>query len=143
MLMKNTMILCVLGLVMGIGGCRKHTGSRNFSFNFDSEKEDALATVAKMYDSLCRELEGRGFRKLDTTENPEMKSSHYEGEHDSFPLTIKIHYLLSVSEEEPEFHYRVSFEETTAVNDLDKAAKDFRVLMEQWCNHKNHRAKRG
>ena len=142
MMMKNTAKICILGLLIGIGGCRKHTGSRNFSFSFNSEKEEALTTVVKMYDSLCRELESRGFRILKTTESLEMRSTHCEGEYDSFPLTIEIHYLLSVSEEEPEFHYRVSFEETTAVNELDKAAKDFRVLMEQWCNHKNYRAKR-
>ncbi len=67
-----------------------------------------------------------------------MKSTHYEGEHDGFPLTVEIHCLLSFSEERPEFSYRVSFEETTAVDELDKAAKDFRVLMEQWCNHTKH-----
>lgn len=64
-----------------------------------------------------------------------MKSSLYEGEHGGFPLTVEIHHLLSTSAEEPEFSYRVSFETTSAVNELDKAAKDFRALMDQWCNH--------
>jgi hypothetical protein len=92
-----------------------------------------LATVAKMYDSLCRELERRDFKEVKITEDPEMKNSLYEGEYDGFPLTIEIRYLLSISQENPEFFYRVSFEETTDVAKLDKAAKDFRVLMTEWC----------
>jgi hypothetical protein len=86
-----------------------------------------------MYDSLCRELESQDFKEVKTTVNPEMKNSLYEGEYDGFPLTIETRYLLSISKEDPEFFYRVSFEQTTDVANLDKAAKNFRVLMTEWC----------
>jgi hypothetical protein len=61
-----------------------------------------------------------------------MKSSLYEGEYDGFPLTVEILYLLDISKENPEFHYRVSFAKTTAVTELNKASKDLRVLMAEW-----------
>jgi hypothetical protein len=132
---KTVACLCILGLSVGIGGgCRRSgSGSRNFSQNFDSTKEEDLTTVAKMYDSLCRELESRDFKEVQVTEDPEMKNSLYEGEYDGFPLTIETRYLLSISKEDPEFFYRVSFERTIDVAELDKAAKDFRVLMTEWC----------
>ena len=136
MITKTVACLCISGLLIGIGGgCRRtySSGSRNFSHNFDSEKEEDLITVAKMYDSLCRELESRDFTEVETTEDPGVKNSLYEGEYDGFPLTIKIHYLLSISKENPEFFYRVSFEEATDSAWLAKAAKDFRVLMNKWC----------
>jgi hypothetical protein len=136
MRMKNIVTLCILGLLLGMGvGCRKSTGSRNFSFNFDGKKEDAIATVVKMHDSICQELEKRDFRKLTMTETLEMKATDYEGQYDGFPVTVTIHYLLAFSEEEPELSYRVSFEETTAIAELDKAAKDFRALMSEWGDH--------
>ncbi len=134
-MMKKTVCLCILALLIGIsGGCKRSSssGSRNFSHNFNSKKEEDLATVAKMYDSICQELESRDFKEVKMTENPEMKSSLYEGEYGGCPLTVEIHHLLSSSEEKPEFSYRVSFEKTSAVNELDKAAKDFRALMDQW-----------
>ena len=133
--MKKIVCLCILGLIVGVGGgCRRSSGSgsSNFSHNFDSPKEEDLATAAKMYDSVCQELETRNFKEVKSTVNPEMKSSLYEGEYEGFPLTVEIRYLLSVSEEDPEFHYRVSFEETTAKNELDKASKDLRMLMKEW-----------
>ena len=138
---KNIVTLCILGLLIGIGGsgCRRSvsTGSRNFSFNFDGKKEDGLATALKMYDAICQELEKRDFKKLTMTETLERKGTQYEGQYNGFPVTVKIHYLLIFSEEEPELSYRVSFEETTAVAELDKAAKDFRALMSEWCDHTN------
>ena len=90
--------------------------------------------MVKMHDSICQELEKRDFRKLTMTETLERKGIDYEGQYDSFPVTVKMHYLLSFSEEEPEFSYRVSFEETTAVAELDKAAKNLRALMREWCD---------
>jgi hypothetical protein len=139
MKMKNIVTLCILGLLIGIGGsgCRRSvsSGSRNFSFNFDGKKEDAIAIVVKMHDSICQELEKRDFKKLTMTETLEMKGTDYEGQYDGFPVTVKIHYLLAFSEEEPELSYRVSFEKTTAVDELDEAAKDFRALMSEWCDH--------
>ena len=135
MITKTVACLCISGLLIGIGGgCRRtySSGSRNFSHSFDSEKKEDLTTVAKMYDSLCRELESRDFREVETTEHAEMKNSLYEGEYDGFPLTIKIHHLLNISKENPEFFYRVSFEQATDVAKLDLAAKDFRVLMNEW-----------
>jgi hypothetical protein len=135
MRMKNIVILCILGVLIGIGGCRRNvsSGSRNFSHKFDSEKIEDLTTVAKMYDSLCKELESRDFKQVKMPGNPEMKSSLYEGEYDGFPLTIEIRHLLSISKEAPEFFYRVSFEQTADVTELDKAAKDFRAFMNEWC----------
>ena len=136
MMTRTVACLCIAGLLVGIGGGCKRTdssGSRNFSLNFDSEKEEDLTTVAKMYDSLCKELESRDFKEVEITEDTGMKNSLYEGEYDGFPLTIKIHHLLSISEENPEFFYRVSFEQATDVAKLGKAAKDFRVLMTEWC----------
>ena len=133
---KTVACLCIPGLLIGMGGgCRRthSSGSHNFSHNFDSEKEEDLTTVAKMYDSLCGELESRDFKEVESTEDSEMKNSLYEGEYDGFPLTVKIHYLLSISKEDPEFYYRVSFEQATDVARLGKAAKDFRVLMNEWC----------
>jgi hypothetical protein len=133
---KTVACLCILGLSVGIGGGCWRTdgsGSRKFSQGFDSEKIEDLTTAAKMYDSLCRELESRDFKEMKVTEDPEMKNSLYEGEYDGFPLTIETRYLLSISKEDPEFFYRVSFEQTTDVANLDKAAKDFRVLMTEWC----------
>ena len=59
--------------------------------------------------------------------------SLYDGEYDGFPLTVEIGRLLSISEEDPEFHYRVSFQKATDVNGVDKASKDLRVLMKEWC----------
>ncbi|UCE50052.1 MAG: hypothetical protein JSW47_07810 [Phycisphaerales bacterium] len=136
MIGKCTARLCILVLLIGIGGCRKHTsGGRSFSFNFDSEKEEAITTAAKMYDSLCDELESRAFKEQKTTGNSEMKSTHYEGQYEGFSVKIEINHLLSVSKEKPEFSYRVSFEDTTAVDELDKVAKDFRVLMESWSDY--------
>ena len=136
-MMKKTICLCILGLLIGTGGgCRRSSGgSRNFSHTFNSEKEEDLATAAKMYDSICQELKRRDFKEVKKTESPEMKSSLYEGQYGGFPLTVEIQHLLSSSEEKPEFSYRVSFEKTIAVTKLDKAAKDFRALMDQWCNH--------
>ena len=131
--MNKVVCLCILGLLMGIGGgCRKSisSASRSFSHNFNSTKKGDLATAAKMYDSICRELESRNFKM---TENPEMKSSLYKGEYDGFPLTVEIGRLLSMSKEDPEFHYRVSFQKATDVNGVDKASKDLRALMKEWC----------
>lgn len=135
-MMKKIVYLCILGLLIGIGvGCRRNTGSgsRSFSHNFDSEKEEDLTKAAKMYDSLCQELESRDFKQIKMTESPEMKSTHYEGEYNGFTLGVEIRYLLNISKEKPEFFYRVSFEKTTAFDELDKAAKAFRVLMREWC----------
>lgn len=134
--MRFVVTSCILALLMGTSvGCRKSTGGRSFSFNFDSDKEDALATALKMHDSLCQELESRDFRKVKMGETLEMKYTEYEGEYAEFPLTVKIQYRLNISQEEPEFTYRVSFAETTAVNTLEKAAKDLRALMNEWCDH--------
>jgi hypothetical protein len=133
MIEKRIARLCILVLLLGMGGCRKHTsGGRNFSFNFDSDKEEAITTAAKMYDSLCDELKSRDFKEQKTTEDSEMKSTHYEGQYEGFALTIEVNHLLNVSKEKPEFFYRVSFEDTIAVDELDEVAKDFRVLMEHW-----------
>ena len=134
--MKTIVYLCVLGLLIGIGsGCRRNisSGSRNFSHTFDSEREEDLAKAARMYDSLCQELESRDFRQVEMTESLEIKSIDYEGEHDGFPLTVEICCLRSISKEKPEFSYRVSFKKTTAVGELNATAKDFRVLMKAWC----------
>ena len=136
MRMKTILTVCILGLLLGMGvGCRKSTGGRSFSFNFDGKEEDAIAIAVKMHDSICQELEKRDFRKLTMSETLEMKGTEYEGQYASFPVTVKIHYLLAFSEEESELSYRVSFEETTAVAELDKAAKDFRALMSEWGDH--------
>ena len=127
--------LCILGVIVGVGGgCRRSggSGSTNFSQAFNSPKEEDLATAAKMYDSVCQELESRNFKEVKLTESPEMKSSLYEGEYDGFPLTVEIRYLLDISKENPEFHYRVSFEKTTGITELKKASKDLRVLMKEW-----------
>ncbi|NQV35662.1 MAG: hypothetical protein HQ515_23415 [Phycisphaeraceae bacterium] len=134
-MVKKIVCLCILGLIVGVGGgCRRSSGSgsRNFSQDFDSERKEDLATAAKMYDSVCQELESRNFKEVKLTVSPEMKSSLYEGEYDGFPLTVEIRYLLDISEENPEFHYRVSFQKTTAVTELNKASKDLRVLMSGW-----------
>ena len=136
MITKTVAYLCIPGLLIGMGGgCRRtdSSGGRNFSQHFDSEKQEDLTVVAKMYDSLCRELENRDFEEIETTENPETTHRLYEGEYDDFPLTIEIRYLLSISKEDPEFFYRVSFEQTTDVAKLDKAAEDLRVLLKEWC----------
>jgi len=135
MITKKIVCLCILGSLIGIGGCRRYvsSGGRSFSRNFNCRKED-LAAAAKMYDSLCQELESRDFKEVKMTESPEMKSSLYEGEYDDFPLTVEIRYLLNISKENPEFSYRVSFNRTSDVKGLDKASKDFRVLMDQWWN---------
>ena len=133
--MKKIVCLCILGLIVGVGGgCRRSggSGSSNFSHNFDSPKEEDLATAAKMYDSVCQELESRNFKEVKLTVSPEMKISLYEGEYDGFPLTVEIHYLLDISKENPEFYYRVSFEKTTGITELKKASKDLRVLMKEW-----------
>jgi hypothetical protein len=115
-------------------------GSRSFSHTFDSEKEADLTEAARMYNSLCQELESRGFRRVEMVEGPEMKGTHYKGEYSGFPLRVEICYLTSISEEKPEFSYRVSFEQTTATDELNKAAKDLRVLMQEWCvRHSNSR----
>lgn len=128
MKMKNTVTLCILALLIGSGvGCRKKSGGEGFSFDFNSDQEDALVLAVKMYTSVCQALESRDFRKLEIAQNPEMIRTQYEGKYEGFPLTIEIRYLLSISEENPEFHYRVSFEEAT-----EEAAKDFRVLMSEW-----------
>jgi hypothetical protein len=134
--MKNLVYLCVLGLLIGMcGGCKRDnsSGSRSFSHNFDIEKEGDLTTAAKMYDSLGRELESRNFKEMKMTENSEMKNSLYEGEYDGFPLSVEIRCLLIISEENPELYYRVSFEGTNAVNEIDKSSKDLRALMKKWC----------
>ena len=131
-MMKKIVCLCILGLIVGVGGGCKRSGSSNFSHNFNSPKEEDLATAAKMYDSVCQELESRNFKEVKLTVSPEMKSSLYEGEYDGFPLTVEVRYLLDISKENPEFHYRVSFEKTTAVTELDKASKDLRALMAEW-----------
>ena len=136
MMAKNTATLCILGLLIVFGdGCKKSSGSRNFSYNFNGEKTEALVTAATMYDTLCRELESRGFTKRNATEDPQLKRIHYDGEYDGFPLTVESHSLLSISEEKPEFYYRVSFKEANAVGELDKAAKTLRALMKEWCDH--------
>ena len=132
---KKIVYLCILGLLMGIGGgCRKSisSASRSFSHNFNSTKKEDLATAGKMYDSICQELESRDFKEVKIAENPEMKSRLYEGEYDGFPLTVEIGRLLSISKEDPEFYYRVSFQKATDVNGVDKASKDLRVLMKEW-----------
>ena len=140
MITKKIVCLCILGSLIGIGGCRRYvsSGSRSFSRNFNSQKEEDLATAAKMYDSLCQELESRDFKDVKMTESPEMKSSLFEGEYDGFPLTVEFRYLLNISKENPEFSYRVSFKKTSDVKGLDKASKDFRVLMDQqiWWDRK-------
>ena len=126
--------LCILALLMGTSvGCRKSTGGRSFSFNFDSDKEDALTIALAKHESLCRELESRDFQKVKMGETLEMKYTEYEGEYANFPLTVKIQYRLSISAEEPEFTYRASFEETRFVDALNKAADDLRALMREWC----------
>jgi hypothetical protein len=127
-----------LVLLFGIGGCRRQakSGGRNFSFNFDSDKEEDLVIAARMYDSLCDELKSRDFKQLQTTTDSEKKSARCEGKYEGFSLTVEIYYLLSVSQDGPEFYYRVSFDETSDVDRLDKAAKDLRVLMERWCTDK-------
>ena len=133
---KNIATLCALGLLIGMtGACRRNvsSGSRNFSYNFDSERLEDLTSAAKMYDSLCTQLESQGFAEAKMTEKAEMKSSLYEGEYGGFPLTIEIRYLLTISKENPEFYYRVSFEQTTDIAELDKASKEFRALMKEWC----------
>ena len=131
-MMKKVVYLCILGLLMGIGGgCRKSISGASRSFSRNT-KED-LATAAKMYDSICQELESRNFKKVKMTEDPEMKSSLYDGEYDGFPLTVEIGRLLSISKEDAEFYYRVSFQKATDVNGVDKASKDLRVLMKEWC----------
>lgn len=127
--------VCILGFLVGIvAGCRRNasSGSRNFSFNFDSEKTEDLARVAKMYDSLCEELETRDFREVKATQDSEIKNSHYEGEYEGFPLAIEIRCLSVISEKDPEFYYRVSFEQTSDGDRMNKVAKDFRVLMDTW-----------
>jgi hypothetical protein len=136
MMMNKIVYLCVLGLLIGVGGgCRRNisSGGRSFSQNFDSDREEDLERAAKMYESLCQELESRAFRQVEMTKCLEIKSIHYKGEHDGFPLTVKIHCLLSISEEKPEFSYRVSFKETSAVGELNATAKDFRASMKAWC----------
>ena len=133
---KTAACLCILGLLVGIGGgCRRQSssGSRNFSHNFNSDKEEDLTRVVAMYDSLCKQLKSRDFKEVNMTTNPEMKGSLYKGDYNGFPLTIEIRYLLRISKEDPEFHYRVSFKEATDVAGLDKTATDFRVLMNEWC----------
>ena len=73
---KTAACLCILGLLVGIGGgCRRQSssGSRNFSHNFNSDKEEDLARVVAMYDSLCRQLNNRDFKEVNMTTNPEMK----------------------------------------------------------------------
>ena len=69
-----------------------------------------------------------------STENLKMKSTHYKGKHNGFSLTVKIRYLINISEKKPEFFYRVSFEENTADNEVATAVKDFRVLVKEWCD---------
>ena len=136
---KRVLILCSLALLIGIGGCRRQaeSGGRNFSFNFDSEKEEDLAVATEMYNSLCDELKSRDFKEVKMLGRfDDRKSTQYVGVYEGFPLTVEIHYLLSVSEDEPEFYYRVSFEEAAEVDRLDKASKDLRVLMEKWCTDK-------
>ena len=131
-MMKKVVYLCILGLLMGIGGgCRKSISSASRSFS--QHKKEDLATAAEMYGSICRELESRNFKEVKLTEDPEMKSSLYEGEYDGFPLTVEIGRVLSISKEDAELYYRVSFQKATDVNGVDKASKDLRVLMKEWC----------
>ena len=92
--------------------------------------------AARMYDSLCDELKSRDFKQLQTTTDSEKESARYEGKYEGFSLTVEIYYLLSVFQDGPEFYYRVSFDETSEVDRLDKAAKDLRVLMERWSTDK-------
>ena len=69
MRMKTTLTVCVLGLLLSMGvACRKSTGARNFSFNFDGKEENAIAIALKMHDAICQELEKRGFKKLTMSE---------------------------------------------------------------------------
>ena len=128
------MTICFLALLLGAAaGCRKNTGSRSFSSNFDSDNEHALKIALAKHDSLCRELEISDFQKVKMGETLEMKYTEYEGEYAEFPLTVKIQYRLNISQEEPELTYRVSFAETRFVDALNKAADDLRTLMKEWC----------
>ncbi len=134
-MINKIVCLSLLGLLIVIGsGCRRSSGSgsSNFSHNFNSEKKEDLIVAEKMYNSVCQELERLNFKEVKSTSNPELKSSIYEGEYDGFPLTVDIHHLLDTSTENPEFYYRVSFEKTTATNELNKASKDLRMLMKEW-----------
>jgi hypothetical protein len=138
MMKKSVLTIFGLALLFGIGGCRRQakSGSRNFSFDFDSDKKEDLVIAARMYDSLCDELKSRDFKQLQTTTDSEKKSARYEGKYEGFSLTVEIYYLLSVSQDGPEFYYRVSFDETSEVDRLDRAAKELRVLMERWSSDK-------
>ena len=108
--MKNNIIAttCILICVIGMG-CTKSSGSRNFSYNFNSTREDGLAKALKMYQTLCQELARRDFRQSGITEESEATRTEYQGEYEGFAVTVKINCLSSISESDPEFSYRVSF----------------------------------
>ncbi|MCF7954813.1 MAG: hypothetical protein K9M75_03325 [Phycisphaerae bacterium] len=129
----KTVVLCVLGLLIGIcTGCRHTDGNQGFSFSFNTDSQEGLAEAAKKYESLCKELESRGFKEIKITEKPDVVSSLYEGKYNGFSLKVNTRYLLSISKEEPEFLYDVSSEQTKDISKLDKALKDLGVLMEKW-----------
>ena len=133
---KNiTATICILACLMAMAmGCKKSSGSRSFSYNFNSDKEDAPATALKMYDAVCRELESRDFKQSDINVGPEGTSVEYGGQYEGFAVTVKINCLSSISEKDPEFSYRVSFEETSAIARLEEATKALRPLMQGWCD---------
>jgi len=130
-----TATICILACLMAMTvGCKKSSGSRNFSYNFNSDKEDAPATALKMYDAVCRELESRDFKRSDISEGPQGTDAEYGGQYEGFDVTVKISCLSGISEKDPEFSYRVSFEETSAIAGQEKAANTLRPLMQGWCN---------
>lgn len=126
--------VCFLLSICG-PGCKKRSAGHSFSHSFDSDQDDAVTLASKMYNSLSTELESRGYTKRRDEVNPEMIYIQYAGIHDSFPLTVDVTQRLVVSEKDPEFTYRVSFEQTGAVAELRQAAEKLRNLMKLWCQH--------
>lgn len=133
-MMKNTIAtMCILMSIVGMG-CTKSSGTRNFSHQFNGKKADAAAKALDMYNTVCRELESRNFKQMDITEGPEETRVLYEGQSDGYLVMVRIRRLTAFSEEEPEFSYRVSFEETEDIAGLDEAAEALRTLMRNWCD---------